>query len=1004
MKRIVTLLLLFPFFANSQTGAFTFTLSNSARTSAGVFKKDSTLVRTLWADKKYSAGTYTEYWDGKDDYGVKIAAPDANYDIKVLSSNVNYSWEGIIGNTSLADTGSSVHRGYYTSMTGMAITGTTAYFCQGYSEGYSSEAKFSTLNPQVRLNVYPGKVSTMNADYVATDGINVYWAGYDAYRLTNSFVHVTRVSDDGEVTFGANGVKYTMQQIGYPKTYNSTIDYLAVNKSKPSGLAVQTSGSYLFVSHKGLNELHVLNKTTGALVRKLIITSPAGLATDGNYLWVVSGTNTVAKYLVNANGTLGSAVRTLTGIATPGAIQAYGSTLAVIDAGVNQVVRFFNTTTGVQGTQLGTTGGYANSPDVTNTRFFFNDYRGNLNSFIAWQPNGTFWLGDPGNFRELHFDATKKYLETIMSLGTSYSTDVDKNNINRVFAEYLEFAIDYTKPLTGNTGWQLTKNWGYYTTTGYDKTKKLQNHITLSNGRTYAFIFAPTTIPEIVELTSTGLKFSGIHPRPNSVICKDGSLQLTTGSSSLGSFLVITKYSPIGFDVAGVPLWSKTGTLLATTPLTILKDPIRPPITEVLTASKKVIFYNPDLYYQGISSQKFDGYHLGAIKVGDNTWRWKTQRSTPATYQGAFPGADYFETGNGVSQSAGSRVNVVGNNIITGYNGEGWKNVQTNYYNHYYEDGLPIAQFGTDRYFNWSTSAAGSAGNELTPAVVADANGDLYLYHGDESQHGGMHRWKITNLNSIKEQYVSIPYAKSYVPPATAYTDLHAGLPAYSLLLNSNGWTKSGILTTITGTKKYVNDGSPDVYTTFAQLIGTATVQRDLGTNNVSTSWKISGLLSYEFSDMLAGSGVTAYLDVLDAAGKIISRFYYTLSHSSKVITINANSAVMASGLNLIPTLTSYQPFEVNIVNGMVTFSYANYGPVVTTIFDPTAKWQQPKTLRQYFVGGFPAYIKTMGIMDMHFYKDYTLTGGAPSYITTNIENNKRDYNRGIITSQGTYE
>ena len=1004
MKRILIILFLLPFYVKSQTGAFTFTLSNSARTSAGVFKKDSTLVRTLWADKTYSPGTYTEYWDGKDDYGIKITSPDPNYDIKILSNNVNYNWDGIIGNTSLANTGSSVHRGYYTSMTGMAITGNTAYFCQGYSEGYSSEAKFSTLNPQARLDIYPGKVSTMNSDYVATDGINVYWAGYDIYRSQNSFVHVTRVSDDGEVNFGANGVKYTMQQIGYPKTYNSTIDNLTTGNSRPSGLAVQTAGNYLFVSHKFLNQLHVLNKTTGALIQNFSITSPAGLATDGNYLWIVSGTNTVAKYNINANGTIGTVALTLSGIATPGAIQVYGSKLAVIDAGTNQIVRFYNTTTGVQATQLGVTGGYATNPDVTNTKFFFNDYRGNLNSFIAWQPDGTFWIGDPGNFRELHYDAGKNYIETIMSMGTTYSTGVDKNNINRVFAEYLEFAIDYSKPLTGKTGWQPTKNWGYYTTTGYDRTKKLQNHITLSNGRTYALIYSPITIAEIVELTSTGLKFSGVHPGPNSVICKDGSLQLTTGSSSLGSSLIITKYPLIGFNAAGVPVWSKTGTILATTPPSILKDPNRPPITEVLTASNKVIFYNPSLFYQGISSQKYDGYHLGAIKSGSNVWLWKTQQSTPATYQGAFPEADYFETGNGVNQSAGSKVNVVDNNIITGYNGEAWKNVQTNYYNHYYEDGLPIAQFGTDRYFNGATSAAGSAGNELTPAVVKDANGDLYLYHGDESQHGGVHRWKITNLSSIKEQYVSIPYPKSYVPLATAYTDLHAGLPSYSTLLASSGWSKSGSLTTITGTKKYVNDGSPDIYTTFTQLTGTATVQRDLGANNVSKSWKISGMLSYEFSDMSAGSGITAYLDVLDVSGKIISRFYYTLSHSTKVITIYANSAIMNSGLTLIPTLTSYQPFEVNIVNGVVTFNYANYPPVVTTIYDPTANWQQPKTLRQYFVGGFPAYRETIGIMDMHFYKDYTLTGGAPSYITTNIENNKRNHSRGIINNQETYE
>ena len=85
---------------------------------------------------------------------------------------------------------------------------------------------------------------------------------------------------------------------------------------------------------------------------------------------------------------------------------------------------------------------------------------------------------------------------------------------------------------------------------------------------------------------------------------------------------------------------------------------------------------------------------------------------SPAIYiyqlYGTFPEADYFEMGNGVSQSAGSKVSVVDNNIITGYNGEFWKNSQTNYYNHYYEDGLAVGQFGTDRYTNLVTAATGT--------------------------------------------------------------------------------------------------------------------------------------------------------------------------------------------------------------------------------------------------------------------------------------------------------
>lgn len=1007
MKRIVTILLLFPFFAKSQTGAFNFTLSNSARTSAGVFKKDSTLVRTLWANRIYNAGSYTEYWDGKDDYGVKITSPDAAYDIRVLSNNVNYTWEGVVGNTSTFNTGSGVHRGYYVSITGMAITGTTAYYCQGYSEGHSSEVKFSTLNPQVKMDIYQGKFSTMNADYVATDGISVYWAGYDAYKSSNSFVHATRVSDDSEVSFGANGAKYTMQHVGFPKTYNSAIDKLVAGNTKPSGLAVQKNGNDLFVSHKGLSELHVLDKTTGALIQNYTITSPAGLAVDGGYLWIVSGTNTVAKYNINLNGTIGSKILTLSGIASPGAIQVNGSTIAVIDGGVSQIVRFYNTTTGVQGTSLGVSGGYASSPNVTNTKFLFNDFRGNTNSFIAYAPDGSFWVGDPGNCRELHFSAAKAYIETIMSLGASYSMCVDPNNISRLFYNYLEFAIDYSKPLTGKTGWKLVKNWGYPAVAQANvTTRRLLNVVTLRNGRTYGI---SSTTMDYVELTATGMRSIGIK-LGNAVVNTDGSLTRFGGSYSIGSSVTMTTFPLTGFDAAGNPVWSTTGSLIASTPSNTLKDPnnypgnVSPTSYNFLTASGKVIFYNPSKYLGGTTTI-FDGYHLGAIKKGTNKWLWKTQRANNVNYKGSFPEADYFEIGNGVNQYAGSNVNIIDDNIITGHHGEFWKNFQTNYYNHYYEDGLAVGQFGTDGWLQrFAVSPAGYAGNALSPLAVKDGAGNIYFYHGDEAQHAGVHRWKITNLNSIQEQFISIPFPQSYASPVANYTDLHAGLPWYTGLPNSNGWTKSGTLTTITGTKKYVNDNSPDLFSTFSQSSGTASAQRDLGTNNVASSWKISGMLTYEFSDVSAGSAINSYVDVLDAAGKIISRFYYTLIHKTKVLTVHANAATIVSAAGIDSILLKHQPWEVSVVNGVVTFSYAGFPPVTTTIYDPTANWQQPKTFRQYFVGGKPTYIKTMGFMDMRFYADYTLTVGAPSYITTNIENKKRRYNRGIISNQETYD
>ena len=988
MKNLIVILTLFPAIVKSQSGVFSFTLTGSARTSAGVFKKDSTLVRTLWADRTYQAGTYTEYWDGKDDYGKSISSPDANYNIKVLSNNVNYTWEGIIGNTSLSNTGTGVHRGYYTSMTGMAIAGNTAYFCQGYSEAYSSQAKFSTAAPQVRLDLsgFGGKLSSMTADYVVTDGSNVYWAGYDAYVTANSFVMATKVSDDSQVSFGTNGSAYTMQKIGAPKKYTSVIDKLNIARSKPTGLAVQQSGNYLFVAHGALNQLHVLNKKTGALVQNLTYTNVSGLATDGTYLWVVTGSNVVSKYTVNSNGTLSSAILKLSGISTAGAISVKGTTIAVIDGGANQIVRFFNTSTGTQTSTLGTAGGYTTSPDVTNTKFLFNDFRGNTNSFLTFASDGSFWVGDPGNYRELHYTSGRSFIETIQSLGASYSTCADPNNITRVFANYLEFAIDYTKPLTGSTGWKLVKNWGFKTQSPSSNIRKLLNVVTLSNGRTYGQDYGGLGF---VELTSTGLRSTGLIN--TGVLNKDGSVTKFTGSYNTGSSVVLTRYSLTGFDAKNNPKWSTTGTLLAATPPNTMKDPnnfpgnVSPTSYNFISLSDKVIFYNPSLYYGGTATL-YDGYHLGAIKKGGNKWLWKTQKANTKGYKGSFPKADYFEVGNGVNQYAGNNVNVVDNNIITGYHGEFWKNGQTNYFNHYYEDGLAVGQFGTDFYkitadLNfYPAPSIGNAGNTLSPTVVKDAKGDLYLYHGDESYHGGMHRWKITNISSIKEQTVSIAFPKSYATPASDHINLHSGLPL-NLVPATAGWKTSGTLTSITGTKKYILDGAPDILTSFVQLTGTAAVQKDLGTNNVATSWKISGQVSYEFSDVVVGSGIMSYVDVLDGSGKILARFYYSGNPTTKVVTIYGNNKIIASATGLSTTVLQFQPLEINIINGVVTFKYANFPAVTTSIYDKAGNWKQPKTLRQYFTGGFPAYRKYIGFMDMLFYKDYSLTNPSTLYV-----------------------
>jgi hypothetical protein len=233
----------------TETNPFTFNLSSSARTSAGVFKPDGTLVRTLWSGVNFSAGEHTENWDGLLDDG--NPAPTDVYQIKVLSGNVDYEWEGaVIGNTSTSLTGSTKLR-FFDPLYGMAVTNNTIYWAAGYNEGWPSNYKTSITDPNSKTWIGPHKQTNQMTSFVCTDGINVYWAGYDPFDNNyESFVFATKVNDDTRAVF-ANGVPATME---WGSTYPSVISYKSTSKSITSlitGIAIQNTGNYFFVSRKG---------------------------------------------------------------------------------------------------------------------------------------------------------------------------------------------------------------------------------------------------------------------------------------------------------------------------------------------------------------------------------------------------------------------------------------------------------------------------------------------------------------------------------------------------------------------------------------------------------------------------------------------------------------------------------------------------------------------------------------------------------------------------------
>lgn len=81
---------------------FTWTLTKSGTTSAGIYDGQGRLTRVLWTMEEVPAGTHTVTWDGRDDKGQ--VAPPGNYSWKVVVNRAVYTNPGTVGNTGLPAT------------------------------------------------------------------------------------------------------------------------------------------------------------------------------------------------------------------------------------------------------------------------------------------------------------------------------------------------------------------------------------------------------------------------------------------------------------------------------------------------------------------------------------------------------------------------------------------------------------------------------------------------------------------------------------------------------------------------------------------------------------------------------------------------------------------------------------------------------------------------------------------------------------------------------------
>jgi hypothetical protein len=760
----------------SAVTTFNFTVTRACHTSAGVYNSSGILVRTLWRDASANgAGTYTATWDDRTDSG--LPARPGTYTIKVLAHNVNYVWEGVVGNTSDDTSGPAVHHNIHFA-TALCFTGSRqsdarGFYACGYTENSPPFFSFAATAPQKVLSIINGCTSGGNnyswrlAD---SDGAGVAYFACPATldpannKMTKPGAVCAFNSDGSVMPFSSGGRLYDQ--------YHPFVNGIHVGR-RPNitGLAVEKGSDdrLMAVSVAVDDKVYLLDKTSGSVVASFRVRAPGAMAFDADdNLWVVSGKSVQQYTHVNASPDSPGLGVTIRGFAAPLALAASPRTasqpnlLLVADGGASQQIKAYDRSGRAQWT-YGRPGGYATDPAVTNDKFWFYEGQETVElTSIAFQPDGSFWVIDPMNNRILHLDLSPApgraptYRNQIAFMEWIYCISVDVNNPTRVFAcadgKWLEFKVNYGVPLGGTNGsWTLVKNWGYGLPAKFYAPfiSGLGSVATLSNGRTYALLRDDSTNKcAVYELPARGpLRPTGVRETNSSFLYADGSLRTQTCENEVNTF---AWQSLTGFDHSGNPRWGRSVTL-AKTPGVTNRDPAfegysgGPKV--VITPSHTLVFFDD-------SSNL--GMHLGGIDLdGDRrSWAWE---ASPAIQDAASPSTDLesilwgdgsYDDANGINYEGGLHDGI-GRDIVYLYKGENWQGGEANQLMHFYDDGLFVGQFGTAGN-NGLVCPQGCGGNYQMDAMTT-VGSSTYLYANDESQHGGIHRWRLDGLNTEAE-------------------------------------------------------------------------------------------------------------------------------------------------------------------------------------------------------------------------------------------------------------
>ncbi len=612
---------------------FTYTLDAEYTTSAAIYNQWGNLVTTLWRAERRDPGVHTFTWDNLDRNsnpvqatwvlstddmtGEQDVAP-VEYQMKVLRHNIDYAWEGVIGNTSAEFNGPGVFRSLNPPRS-LAIAGDTLFIAVGYNEGQTGGHGLRVSDPQRRLQPldplqeppwYRAKKGIdpfISLEMVATDGQRLYWVnGGNAAPSAHghrSFVLVSDIASGDYVSLPAGEmVCLNYRGDGTPRPidpatyhghicyedpyYPSVIDITTDMHFQPTGIAVQSHGPILAVAHGVQGQIKLFDKTTGALLNTLSIpvgnfsvlqNNQLGMAPNGD-LWVIVGT-TVRRYTNLA--TTPTLAATAHGFSRPLAVAVHPENddlVFVADGGTSQKVKGINRHGNQRGWGFGQpTGHPTTDPEVRPDRLSFAFHYTNASAGrspadtfaitesagLAVQADGSIWVTDTINGRMLHVGPYANFIEDVAYRPISYVATVDPNNPKRVFSNFLEYEVDTSAPLQPGAGpsWRLVRNWLH----GFPHTQIASTNFpwagfatvtTLHNGRTYALAGDRLfELPASGPARDTGITLASVCPPAGGRCVLYENGDLGYATSS-NRYQTVYRRRLIAFSESGNPVWN----------------------------------------------------------------------------------------------------------------------------------------------------------------------------------------------------------------------------------------------------------------------------------------------------------------------------------------------------------------------------------------------------------------------------------------------------------------